>query len=80
MLAVIGASSVHAAPPRTAVPQAGKVAPNPIAWRDWSDQVFADARAQKKYVLLANTGHDPNPAMIEAQYDILKTRIVPLVK
>lgn len=35
---------------------------------------------QKEYVLLPNTGHDPNPAMIEAQYNILKTRIVPLVK
>ena len=35
---------------------------------------------QKEYVLLPNTGHDPNVAMIDAQYNILKNRIVPLVK
>lgn len=35
---------------------------------------------RKEYVLLPNTGHDPNPAMVEAQYAILKTRIAPPVK
>ena len=30
------------------------------------------AAPQKEYVLLANTGHDPNAAMIGAQYNILK--------
>ena len=38
------------------------------------------AAPQKEYVLLPSTGHDPNPAMIDAQYNILKKRIVPLVK
>jgi pimeloyl-ACP methyl ester carboxylesterase len=35
---------------------------------------------QKEYVLLQNTGHDPNPVMIDAQYDVLKKRVVPLMK
>lgn len=35
---------------------------------------------QKDYVLLPNTGHDPNPVMIDAQYNILKKRVVPLMK
>lgn len=32
---------------------------------------------QKEYVLLPRTGHDPNAAMIDAEYNILKTRVVP---
>lgn len=35
---------------------------------------------QKEYRLLAATGHDPNSAMVEAQYDILRTRILPLIR
>jgi pimeloyl-ACP methyl ester carboxylesterase len=35
---------------------------------------------KKAYFLLPATGHDPNPALIEAQYNILKTRIAPMVK
>jgi pimeloyl-ACP methyl ester carboxylesterase len=35
---------------------------------------------KKEYFLLPATGHDPNPALIEAQYNILKTRIAPMVK
>ncbi|MCY7355725.1 MAG: alpha/beta hydrolase [Lysobacter sp.] len=35
---------------------------------------------QKVYVLLADTGHDPNAAMLEAQYKILKEQIAPLTK
>ena len=34
---------------------------------------------QKAYVLLPDTGHDPNAAMIDAQYELLKTRVVPLL-
>ena len=34
---------------------------------------------QKEFFLLPATGHDPNPPMLEAQYNILKTRIAPLV-
>ena len=35
---------------------------------------------KKEFFLLPLTGHDPNPPMVEAQYDILKTRIAPLLK
>jgi pimeloyl-ACP methyl ester carboxylesterase len=34
---------------------------------------------QKAYVLLPDTGHDPNATMIDAQYELLKTRVVPLL-
>ena len=78
LLAVIGALPSHAAEARTTAPQARKAMQDPIAWRDWSDQVFADARAQKKYVLLdlgavwchwchvmdATTYHDPKVAKL----------------
>ncbi len=35
---------------------------------------------QKAWIPLARTGHDPNPVMIEAQYQVLKTRAAPLAK
>ncbi len=35
---------------------------------------------KKEFFLLPLTGHDPNPPMVAAQYDILKTRIAPLLK
>ena len=38
------------------------------------------AAPKKEYRLLAKTGHDPNPTMIDAQFDILKTRVLPLVR
>lgn len=73
LVAMTGISPGHAAGTETPVSQAVKVARTTIAWRDWSDQAFADARAQKKYVLLdlgavwchwchvmdATTYHDP---------------------
>ena len=34
----------------------------------------------KEFVLLPRTGHDPNEAMIEAQYGILKTRVAPRLR
>ena len=34
----------------------------------------------KEFFLLPLTGHDPNPPMVEAQYNILTTRIAPLLK
>jgi pimeloyl-ACP methyl ester carboxylesterase len=34
----------------------------------------------KDYRLLPRTGHDPNEAMIAAQYDILRNKVAPLVK
>ncbi len=41
---------------------------------------FDEIRAPKKaYFLLPHTGHDPNPIMIEAQFNILKTRVTPWV-
>lgn len=38
------------------------------------------AAPQKEYVLLPRTGHDPNSAMIDAEYNILKKRILSLVE
>ena len=41
---------------------------------------FDALRAPKKeYFLLPNTGHDPNQLMIDTQFNILKTRVVPLL-
>ena len=34
----------------------------------------------KEFVLLSRTGHDPNAAMIDAEYEILKKRVVPSFK
>ena len=33
----------------------------------------------KKYILLDKVGHDPNPLMIAAQFQVLRTQIVPLI-
>jgi pimeloyl-ACP methyl ester carboxylesterase len=33
----------------------------------------------KQYILLDRVGHDPNPLMVDAQFHVLKTQIVPLV-
>ena len=33
----------------------------------------------KKYILLDKVGHDPNPLMVDAQFQVLKTQIAPLV-
>lgn len=35
---------------------------------------------RKEFRLLAATGHDPNQALVDAQYDILTTRILPRVR
>jgi len=35
---------------------------------------------EKDFVLLPRTGHDPNAAMVAAQYEILKTKVAPRVK
>lgn len=35
---------------------------------------------QKEFFLVPMVGHDPNPPMVDAQYRILKSRILPLVK
>ena len=35
---------------------------------------------KKQFFLLPLVGHDPNPPMIEAQYQVLKTHIAPLLK
>jgi hypothetical protein len=34
----------------------------------------------KEYFLLPRTGHDPNQIMVDAQYRVLKERVLPLVK
>lgn len=49
----------------------------PEVARRYFDTIVAP---RKDYVLLPRVGHDPNQAMIDAQYHILKTRVVPLVK
>ena len=49
----------------------------PAIARAWFDAVKAP---QKEFVLLPGVGHDPNPAMVEAQYRILTSRIAPLFK
>jgi pimeloyl-ACP methyl ester carboxylesterase len=33
----------------------------------------------KKYILLDKVGHDPNPLMVDAQLQVLKTQILPLI-
>jgi pimeloyl-ACP methyl ester carboxylesterase len=33
----------------------------------------------KKYILLDKVGHDPNPLMVDAQFQVLKTQIAPLI-
>jgi len=35
---------------------------------------------RKEFRLLASTGHDPNAALVAAQYDILETRILPYIR
>lgn len=34
---------------------------------------------RKEFFLIERTGHDPNPAMVETQYRVLKTRVLPLL-
>ena len=42
---------------------------------------FDAIKAPKKaFFLLPLTGHDPNGPMVDAQYNILKTRVTPLLK
>lgn len=42
---------------------------------------FDDIKApQKEFFLLPAVGHDPNPPMVEAQYKVLKTRVLPLLR
>lgn len=46
-----------------------------------SRRYFDTIRApQKEYFLLARTAHKPNPTMVEAQYMVLTTRVLKLVK
>ncbi len=48
---------------------------------DVAKRYFDAIKAPKKeYFLLPLVGHDPNPPMVAAQLDVLKTRIVPLLK
>lgn len=42
---------------------------------------YANLKApQKAFVLLENAGHDPNQAVVDAQYQLLMERILPLTK
>jgi pimeloyl-ACP methyl ester carboxylesterase len=49
----------------------------PSVARSYFDSLSAP---RKEFRLLAATGHDPNAAMVAAQYDILKTRILPGIR
>jgi pimeloyl-ACP methyl ester carboxylesterase len=49
----------------------------PEVSRRYFDSISAP---QKEYFLLPHVGHDPNPPMIEAQYNVLTTRVLPLLK
>ena len=54
---------------------------NPVTTADVAKRYFDSITAPKKeYVLLPKTGHDANEVMIDAQYNVLKNRVVPLVK
>jgi pimeloyl-ACP methyl ester carboxylesterase len=35
---------------------------------------------QKEYIVVANAGHDPNVAMIDAQYKVMRERVLPLTR
>lgn len=49
----------------------------PVATRRYFEQIKAPV---KEYFLLPRTGHDPNQIMVDAQYRVLKERVLPLVK
>lgn len=49
----------------------------PSVTKAYYDRIKAPS---KQYILLDKVGHDPNPLMVDAQLQVLKTRIVPLVR
>ena len=49
----------------------------PTVTKAYFDRIEAPT---KKYILLDKVGHDPNPLMVDAQFRVLKTQIVPLVR
>jgi pimeloyl-ACP methyl ester carboxylesterase len=48
----------------------------PAVTKAYFDRIEAPT---KQYLLLDKVGHDPNPLMVDAQFQVLKTQIVPLV-
>ncbi|MFZ5658108.1 MAG: alpha/beta fold hydrolase [Pseudomonadota bacterium] len=48
----------------------------PSVTKSYFDQIDAPV---KRYVLLDDVGHDPNPLLVDAQYRILKEEIAPLL-
>ena len=48
----------------------------PAVTKAYFDRIKAPT---KKYMLLDKVGHDPNPLMVDAQFQVLKTQIAPLV-
>lgn len=48
----------------------------PEVARAWFDTIQAPDKA---FVLLLRTGHDPNPPMAAAQWEILRTKVLPLI-
>lgn len=49
----------------------------PSVTKAYYDRIKAPS---KQYILLDKVGHDPNPLMVDAQLQVLKTRIAPLVR
>lgn len=49
----------------------------PSVARSYFDSLSAP---RKEFRLLAATGHDPNAAMVDAQFDLLKTRVLPRIR
>jgi pimeloyl-ACP methyl ester carboxylesterase len=48
----------------------------PSVTKEYFDHINAPT---KKYILLDKVGHDPNPLMVDAQFQVLKTQIEPLI-
>ena len=48
----------------------------PAVTKAYFDRITAPT---KKYILLQKVGHDPNPLMVEAQFEVLTTQIAPLL-
>lgn len=50
-----------------------------VAWLEVAKRYFDSINApQKEFVLVRNAGHDPNAAMIDAQYRVMNERVGPL--
>ena len=85
---LLGPMMVHAAPPaRASASRPAAVwqlsGPDHVSAREVRvvelELLAPGSSADKAFVLLPRTGHDPNPAMAAAQLEILRTRVTPLI-